>query len=44
MFALYDFDTEEMVTTQTFKTYQEACEEIDPRMDNVIVISIGAKE
>jgi len=40
MFALYDFDTEEFITTRTFVTYQEAVAEIDPRMDNVIAVEV----
>lgn len=40
VFALYDLDRGELVTTEVFCSYREAADEIDPRMTDVQVVRI----
>ncbi|HVX09953.1 MAG TPA: hypothetical protein VHC22_02010 [Pirellulales bacterium] len=43
LFALYDLDLGELVSTAVFCSYLEAAHEIDPRLTNVTVVRIQAE-
>jgi hypothetical protein len=43
-YVMYDSDTDALVTTQTWDSYEEALKDLDDRLDNVIVVPLGIEE
>ncbi len=43
-YVLYDPDSDALVTTTVFESYEEALEALDVRLDDVIVVPLGVQE